>query len=78
MYRMPKRRRRTAKKSLLFQVPLIRVVLPLDSSDGKIRPSSADTSSSLQSRTILRIIRIVTPLEDVLRAKFSDRRDLTD
>jgi hypothetical protein len=69
VYRMPKKNRKTDRKTLLFQVPLIRLVVPLDPPHGKLRTSSVGTSSCTHLHTLLRLIRIVTPLEDLLTAK---------
>jgi hypothetical protein len=65
-------------KALLFTVPLLRLVIPLDSLkpsnpvDVKRRPQAAPIqkkSTRSRPRTLLRLVRIVTPLEAVLPNK---------
>jgi hypothetical protein len=70
VYRMPKKRpNKTVMKGLRFTLPIIRLVLPLEG--GKLCASSVDNSSNLRPQTLLRLIRIETPLEDLLPAKGS-------
>jgi len=68
MYRMPKKRR-PVRNSLQFEVPLIRLVMPLDSPDGKSPTSLMKASSALHLQTLLRLIRIETRFEDLLTPK---------
>jgi hypothetical protein len=69
VYRMPKKRRKTAMRYLHFEVPLIRLVMPLDSPDGKLPTSSMKASSTPHLQTLLRLARIETPFDDLLTAK---------
>jgi hypothetical protein len=70
VYRMPKKRpNKTVMKGLRFTLPIIRLVVPL--AGGKLCASSVDKSPSLRPQTLLRLIRIETPLEDLLPAKAS-------
>jgi hypothetical protein len=71
VYRMPKRRPKSARKSLRFTVPLIRLVIPIDSLNGKLRARSMQMPSGLRLQTLLRIVRIETPFADLLPAKAS-------
>jgi len=59
MYHMPKKSRKTVMHGLHFEVPLIRLVMPLDPPDGK-SPSLMKASSALHLQTLLRLIRIET------------------
>src|SRR5437588_8829011 len=68
MYRMPKKRRKTLLHGLHFEVPLIRLVMPLDSSDGKLPTSSRRASSTLHLQTLLTLVRIETPFDVLLKA----------
>jgi hypothetical protein len=68
---MPKKRRKTVMKGLRFTVPLMRLVVPLDSREGKLRTGSAEKASRLHPQTLLRLVRIETRLEDLVRGKAS-------
>jgi hypothetical protein len=63
-------------EGLRFTLPIIRLVLPLDGE--KLCASSVDNSSSLRPQTLLRLIRIETPLEDLLPAKASPSTRVAD
>jgi hypothetical protein len=69
MYHMPKKRPTAVAKGLRFTLPIIRLVLPLDGE--KLCASSVEKPASLRPQTLLRLIRIETPLEDLLPAKAS-------
>jgi hypothetical protein len=65
-------------KALLFTVPLLRLVIPLDSlkpskpADAKRQDQAASIqkkSTRSRPRTLLRLVRIVTPLETVIPNK---------
>jgi len=66
---MPKRRPQNARKGLRFTVPLIRLVIPIDSLDGKLRARSMQMTSDLRLQTFRRLVRIKTPFADLLPAK---------
>jgi hypothetical protein len=71
VYRMPKRRPKSARKGLRFTVPLIRLVIPIDSLNGKLRARSMQMPSGLRLQTLRRLARIETPFADLLPAKAS-------
>src|SRR6266850_7014224 len=56
MYHMPEKSGKTVMHGLHFEVPLIRLVMPLDSPDGKVLTSSRNASSTLHLQTLLRLI----------------------
>src|ERR1700704_3162211 len=72
---MPKRRPQSARKSLRFTVPLIRLVIPIDSLDGKLRARSMQMPSGLRLQTWRRLVRIETLFADLLPAKASATPD---